>query len=141
MAEVLEAATRATSPSNMEESGGPDPQRLCAHPLSRRGLRPWQVHSPWAEDGVLETNPMGPRAFQAVTAPWRLHPPRRRAENSNPTPKRALVSCEARPLAGSPSTLFTYAGRDLHPHTLSGTGFWDLRVYIPPPAHGVTDRI
>ena len=32
------------------------------------------------------------------------------------------------------------AGRDLHPHALTGTGFWDLRVCIPPPAHK-SDRI
>ncbi len=51
-----------------------------------------------AEDGVIETHPrMGPLAFRAVTAPWRLHPPWRRAENSNPTALPAHpVSSEAR---------------------------------------------
>jgi hypothetical protein len=50
-----------------EESGGLEPQRVYAHPLSGRSLRPRQVHSPrtalppgvnkreMAEDGELES--------------------------------------------------------------------------------------
>ena len=57
-----------------------------------------------AEDGGHD--PQGPHgpplAFQTVTAPWRLHPPRRRADDSNATGvTRAVVSGDAQPLAGS----------------------------------------
>jgi hypothetical protein len=115
------------------DGGGPDPQRSRARPGSSQGLPPgsFTIHARKTEDPTPCGCPLTrfrigdrlhsgfifqkrrteysklthkePLAFQAVTAPWRLRPPWRRAENSNPTPKRALVSSEAQALPGSPS--------------------------------------
>jgi hypothetical protein len=46
---------------------------------------------------------------------------------------RALVSSEARPLAGSLSVVRREGLAPSRP--FRATGFWDLRVCIPPPAH------
>ena len=107
-----------------EESGGPDPQRSPAHPFSGRGLPPGrftlQVGSParcereMAEDGELESQRFSrPAAFQAVPAPWLVHPPERKAEQSKPT------VLPAHPLAGEPGApvrfTFPYRPRDSNP--------------------------
>jgi hypothetical protein len=57
-----------------------------------------------AEDGVLETHPVGPAAFQTETAPWRFRPPWRKAGDSNATelPAHRLAG-EPGALTGSPS--------------------------------------
>ena len=52
---VFKARCRTGGTPPMEESGGLDPQRSHAQPLSGRRLRPWQVHSPCAEDGEFES--------------------------------------------------------------------------------------
>jgi len=43
--------------------------------LSTSALPPDAHGREMAEDGVVETHPGGPAAFQTVTAPWRFRPP------------------------------------------------------------------
>lgn len=63
----------------------------------RAGAAPRQLRYPWRRTESPSPSQLpGPSAFQAEPAPWPVHPPRRRAENSNPT-ARTAHSLAARP--------------------------------------------
>jgi hypothetical protein len=130
--------------SSRADSGGPDPQPLRAHPISNRRQRPRLLHYP-----ERRTEHSKPSTYAPVRVPddaGALTGSSSMAESGeleSHAAKRALVSSEARPLAGSlpiegrrgieprhssfagchqPSWVrpMSYAGRDSHPHDPSG---------------------
>ena len=137
-------------------------------PIRFRGRRPhpggFTLHGRKTENSNLRAL-RPPLAFQAVAAPWRLHLPCEeggRLERHGVT--RASLSGRARRpgrftfhgAAGGDRRTARYAqtGAAVIPpphcvrregfapsHPFRDTGSWDPRVCIPPPAHGVTDRI
>ena len=104
-----------------------------------------RVASPWRRTEYSKPTRKEPRAFQAATAPWRLHPPwtvraarwgpaparpvSRRAENSNPTALPAH-SLAARPgtLTGSLSVPFPGFEPGRHPSEGCGSASWPRRA-------------
>src|SRR5215469_1775109 len=85
------------------DSGGPAPQRLRAHPGSSRGphLDGFTIHKRRTEDTSPSELPR-PFAFQTTPTPWPVHPPKAESGEIESQPfLAALVSSEARPLAGS----------------------------------------
>lgn len=100
-----------------EESGGLEPQRVHAHPLSGRSLRPWQVHSPRASCSPARCEQAGDGRGRRTRIPASLTPTRfpagasRLAGSSSEEGgrierlgvTRASGSNGARRLAGSPS--------------------------------------
>ena len=120
-----------------------------------------RVASPWWRKEYSKPTHKEPLAFQTVTAPWRLHPPRRRADDSNATAE-AAHSLAARPgtLAGSLSrsggrgqasrpVRADRCGRDLPaslraPPRIRTGNLRSLSAATLPvglEGHGVTDRI
>ena len=91
----------AASPSDAE-SGGPDPQRLPAHPASN-GSAPWRVHFPWRmaqELNLLRTRAPTAR-FQRGALPVGQPSAAESGAFEAHTRGCALVSSEARSLIGS----------------------------------------
>ena len=104
-----------------------------------------RVASPWRRTEYSKPTRKEPRAFQAVTAPWRLHPPwtvRATRWGSGPFTvriaesgeleshgvTRALVSSEPRPLAGSLSVPFPGFEPGRHPSEGCGSASWPRRA-------------
>jgi hypothetical protein len=141
----------------------PPRSRTAHNPLIRRA-----PSTRWAVASGGRSNrspaPMRPFAFQTTPAPWPVHPPWRRAENSNPTACTALsLAARPGPLAGSlsieardgvePSIDNGFAGRHppgenraivpqegVEPSRPETHGSEPCAAAITPPGHGVTGR-
>jgi hypothetical protein len=99
----------------------------CA--LSMSAVPPGVSRREMAEDGVFETHPAGPPGFRPGPAAWLVHPPWRKAENSNLTelPAHRLAG-EPGTLAGSPSVPFPGFEPGRHPPKGCGSASWPRRA-------------
>ncbi len=96
---VFKARCRAGGTHSMEESGGPAPHRPSGHPLSGRGLRPWQVHSPRGRRRIRISRPRDPHPLSR-----RGPPPGDFISHSRKAGDLNAAGLTAHRLAGEPGT-------------------------------------